>query len=470
VPDAVIWWVRRDLRLGDNPALQEALLRGGSLIPVFVLDDRLLKSPNSSDYRTAFFLGGLRSLDAELRSRGSYLVILRGDPVQELSLLLDETQAVAILAEPDVSPFAARRDRLVDNSLPIHWIGSPAIHYPGSVLKPNGEPYTTFTPFARAWKALPPPGGDLFTLPPRLQTPDGLFSLPIPESPPLSPGIPFIPGEVEALKRLQSFTDRLQGGIASYAGLRNHLDLPGTSGLSPYLRFGMLSPLRAYSVAASALSAASDEPARQGAESWLNELIWRDFYIHILYHFPRVRSGNFRNLPVRWENNPEHFRCWCEGRTGYPVVDASMRALAETGWMHNRARMIVASFLTKHLLVDWRWGERWFMQHLVDGDTASNNGGWQWCAGTGTDAAPYFRIFNPVTQGQSHDPHGDFVRRWLPALRDVPTEYIHAPWTMPGEIQRIAGCRISIHYPAPIVDHATARRRALEAYRQKQPA
>jgi deoxyribodipyrimidine photo-lyase len=204
---------------------------------------------------------------------------------------------------------------------------------------------------------------------------------------------------------------------------------------------------------------------RSGAETWLNELIWRDFYLHILYHFPQVRQENFRLPQVRWSNNPAHFDAWRQGRTGYPVVDAAMRQLSGTGWMHNRGRMITASFLTKDLLIEWRWGERWFMQQLIDGDPASNNGGWQWTAGTGTDAAPYFRVFNPALQSARTDPHGDFIRRWLPELAGLPVEYIHTPWTMPAEIQRRVGCRIGEDYPAPIVEHAQAKERALLAYR-----
>jgi deoxyribodipyrimidine photo-lyase len=246
------------------------------------------------------------------------------------------------------------------------------------------------------------------------------------------------------------------------------LDLPGTSGLSPYLRFGMVSAWQVHVAALAAIDAAPNDQARKGAETWLNELIWREFYIAILYHFPRVRRNSFRAGydRIQWANDRGAFMAWCEGRTGYPVVDAAMRQLAQTGWMHNRARMIVASFLVKDLLIDWRWGERWFMQRLVDGDPAANNGGWQWTAGTGTDAAPYFRIFNPVSQGQKYDPRGAYVRRWLPEMVRVPDQFIHQPWTMAWEDQKSAGCYIGHEYPAPIVDHAWARQRTLAAFTQ----
>jgi deoxyribodipyrimidine photo-lyase len=232
------------------------------------------------------------------------------------------------------------------------------------------------------------------------------------------------------------------------------------------LRFGMLSARQAAVAAQSAYRAAATGEARQGAETWLNELIWREFYVAILHHFPHVRQTSFRpNLrDIPWEDDGDAFAAWCAGRTGYPVVDAAMRHLSQTGWMHNRARMIVASFLVKDLLVDWRWGERWFMQHLVDGDPAANNGGWQWTAGTGTDAAPYFRVFNPVLQGQKFDPDGTFVRQWLPELARVPGRYVHKPWEMPEAVQQDAQCIVGQDYPAPLVDHKWARERTLAAY------
>jgi len=250
------------------------------------------------------------------------------------------------------------------------------------------------------------------------------------------------------------------------------MDQEGTSQLSPYLRFGMLSARQAVVSALSAMDASPDPKARKGAETWLNELIWREFYMAILHHFSDVLEQSFRAdlRHIAWENDESAFEAWCEGRTGYPVVDAAMRQLVQTGWMHNRARMIVASFLVKDLLIDWRWGERFFMHHLVDGDPAANNGGWQWTAGTGTDAAPYFRIFNPILQGKKHDPNGAFVRRWVPELTRVPAQYIHEPWKMPLDVQRQAGCIIGENYPAPIIDHAWARERTLAAYAQAREA
>jgi deoxyribodipyrimidine photo-lyase len=230
----------------------------------------------------------------------------------------------------------------------------------------------------------------------------------------------------------------------------------------------MLSARHAVAAAVQARKRAVSPTARKGAETWLNELIWREFYQQILYHHPHVLQESFReNLrAIAWEDDERAFAAWCQGRTGYPIVDAAMRQLITSGWMHNRARMITASFLTKDLLIDWRWGEQFFMRHLLDADPAANNGGWQWTAGTGTDAAPYFRIFNPILQGKKHDPQGDYVRRWVPALAHVPQRYLHAPWEMPPEVQSQVGCLIGKDYPGPIVDHAEARERTLAVYGQ----
>jgi deoxyribodipyrimidine photo-lyase len=275
----------------------------------------------------------------------------------------------------------------------------------------------------------------------------------------------FLASEAEAWQRLETFTDSI---INRYAEDRNRMDLNGTSGLSPYLRFGMLSARQAAWSAREAEARAKDAASRVGAETWLNELIWREFYATILYHFPYVRRTAFRTKlrSIPWRDDSAGFTAWADGCTGYPVVDAAMRQLNATGWMHNRARMLAASFLTKDLLIDWRNGERYFMQHLIDGDPAANNGGWQWTAGTGTDAVPYFRVFNPILQGKKFDPQGAYVRRWVPELAAVPNEFIHTPWDMPIDMQAKVGCTIGKNYPAPIVNHHIARQRVLAAYRR----
>jgi deoxyribodipyrimidine photo-lyase len=463
-----IWWIRRDLRLSDNPALAAALDRAEVVIPAFILDPKLLASPFTGEKRLAFLLEGLRALDTSLRQRGSALILRQGDPLEVLQALRAETGAERIFAGADFSPYARRRDARVAGELPLSLSADVTVYPPEMLLKKDGTPYTVYTPFRRMWRSMPLPASPL-PAPERLPGLPPLASVGIPGEPTLSAGIPFEAGEAQAQSRLAAFAD---SAIAHYADERNRMDLEGTSALSPYLRFGMLSARQAAWAARQAEAQAEETAARRGAQTWLNELIWREFYISILYHFPYVRRMAFRPKYRRipWREDPEGFSAWVEGQTGYPVVDAAMRQLKGTGWMHNRARMLVASFLSKDLLIDWRRGEQYFMQHLLDGDPAANNGGWQWTAGTGTDAAPYFRIFNPVLQGKKFDPHGDFVRRWVPELAAVPNTFIHAPWEMPDDVQRSVGCIIGADYPAPIVDHAAARQRVLVAFRQEEKA
>jgi deoxyribodipyrimidine photo-lyase len=480
IVNTVIWWLRRDLRLTDNQALTYALAHAEQVIPVFVFDPSLLNSPYSSAKRLAFLLEGLRQLAADLQARGSYLIIRQGRPIDELAKLMTESRVEAIFAEADYSPYARRRDdHIIASHLPLQLVDGLTVHPPTAVLKADKTPYTVYTPFSRAWKALSiPQANAVLPAPSFIPTPPELTSIPLPTEPRLPDTVPFIPGEAEAHRLLNRFagqfsstTSQIEGDdypIFSYADSRNRMDLAGTSQLSPYLRFGMLSARQAVATALEAVEVTPNARARSGATTWLNELIWREFYISILYHFPHVRQRSFRPNydDIPWDNDLEAFAAWCEGLTGYPVVDAAMRELVQSGWMHNRARMIVASFLVKDLLIDWRWGERFFMQHLIDGDPAANNGGWQWAAGTGTDAAPYFRIFNPVLQGQKFDPAGAYVRRWVPELMSVPDKYIHSPWKIPDHLQHQAGCRIGQDYPAPVVDHKWARARTLAAYKQ----
>ncbi|MGD8818527.1 MAG: deoxyribodipyrimidine photo-lyase [Anaerolineae bacterium] len=464
-----IWWIRRDHRLTDNQALAAAMEGADQVVPAFILDPVLLDAPDAGEKRVAFMFDSLRQLDASLQARGSQLIVRQGDPVQELTALVRESGASGIWAEEDYWPYGQQRDARVAAALPLTLVGGLTVHPPAAVHKADGEPYTVFTPFSRAWKALPLPGARMvLAAPERMPGQPDLESQPLPEEPVLPDSVPFPPGEAEAWRRLQGFVDWDDPVVHEYAQARNRLDLNGTSQLSPYLRFGNLSARQAVVSALSAIDAAPDTQARKGAETWLNELIWREFYMAILHYFPNVLEQSFRaNLrQIGWENDEDAFAAWCAGRTGYPVVDAAMRQLVQSGWMHNRARMVVASFLVKDLLIDWRWGERFFKQHLVDGDPASNNGGWQWTAGTGTDAAPYFRIFNPVLQSKKHDPDGVYIRRWLPELAQVPDQYLHEPWKMPDDVQQQAGCRIGQEYPAPIIDHAWARERTLAAFSQ----
>jgi deoxyribodipyrimidine photo-lyase len=457
---SVIWWIRRDVRLENNPALQAALKTGLAVIPLFIIDPQLIQDPPTR--RQIFLFNALKSLDQNLRELGSRLIICQGKPLQVLQKIHQEISVNTIFAEEDYTPYAIQRDTAIQRLLPLKLIVGLVLHHPQQVLKADGTPYTVFTPFSKTWKALPklsiltPSPVILPAIPISLES----LRLSLPES----SSLPYFPAsEAKAHQRLNDF---MQDAIFHYREGRNQLDQAGTSSLSPYLRFGLISIQTVYQAALKALGSAQLTDEKQGVETWISELIWRDFYISILYHFPNVLREAFyphrRQIP--WRTNPAEFQVWQRGLTGYPIVDACMRQLNQTGWMHNRGRMIVASFLTKDLLQNWQSGEHYFMQQLVDGDPAANNGGWQWTAGVGTDAAPYFRIFNPILQSKKFDPHGNFIRKWVPELSNVPIQYIHEPWSMPTDVQRTAGCKIGKDYPASIVDRSIVKERVMHAF------
>ncbi|MGI8714781.1 MAG: cryptochrome/photolyase family protein [Solirubrobacteraceae bacterium] len=460
-----LMWFRRDLRLHDHPALSAAHDRGDRMIPVFCFDDGLLGGRHASGPRTQFLLECLQELDDRLRECGSRLFVRHGDPATELSELAQRVSATAVHFSADVGPFARRRQTEVKAALKeidVELIAHPglfAVDALGPIRTGAGQPYTVFTPFYKNWLARPRRDvlGAPRTLPdPGRQAAAGAL-------PPLSDlGLeqqlcdPMPGGESAGREALRRF---LAGPVDDYGEGRDVLNGKSVSRLSPYLHFGCISPREI------------EERLGGGAgvEAFRRQLCWRDFYAHVLGHFPANARSEYQERyrgTIRWSHAEQRFEAWKQGRTGFPAVDAGMRQLLREGWMHNRARLLVGSFLTKDLGIDWRWGERWFMRLLLDGDEASNNGNWQWIASVGVDPQPAFRrIFNPGRQQERFDPDGAYVRRYVPELADVPGEYLAEPWTMPDDVQARAGCRIGHDYPRPIVDHAQARREALERYR-----
>jgi len=457
----VVHWLRSDLRLDDNRALGEAARQASELAVVFVLDDGLLASERTGAPRVRFLIDGLARLAADLEARGSRLVLRRGEGVQEVARLLDETRAGLLTWNRDYSPFAKARDARMEREAAKR--GTRVLHCKdrvafesGELLTREGGAYSVYTPYRNAWRLRwsrePEEPERAPRLPPAIP---GLASLPLPSAEACGFGgdateLPTA-GEAAARRRLDAFLGKRAAG---YAEQRDFPAEDGTSRLSPYLRFGMLSVRRCLEAA---FERTKERHGRASLEKWIDELLWRDFYHAILDRHPHVTRGAQRREydAVRWNDDPQAFAAWCAGRTGYPLVDAGMRQLAASGWMHNRVRMVVASFFAKDLLLDWRLGERFFYQRLVDGDPASNNGGWQWAASTGSDAQPWFRIFNPVSQGRRFDPAGSYVRRYLPELRNVDEEYVHAPWLAPSPPR---------DYPPPIVEHAERRAEALRRF------
>ncbi|MFN0207650.1 MAG: cryptochrome/photolyase family protein [Planctomycetota bacterium] len=468
----ILHWFRKDLRLDDNTSLAAASADSrGEVAICYISEPSVLRRADMAACRVAFALNCLKSLSGEIARLGGRLMIRHGNAHEEIVNIAKEIGADAVYWNCEYEPQLVERDRKAKDALESANIKVRAFHdrllaAPGAVTTKEGNPYTVFTPFERSCEkieiAKPRPHVAKFisseiirkkakTLP--LATADKLgfhTHIQIPDG-----------GEANATKRLYEFCDR---GLENYKTARDFMHERGTSRLSADLKFGTIS---VRTIVKNVIDAARAKATiKESAEKFISELRWRDFYTHILYNFPRVEKGSFKKEydTIAWDDNDRLLNCWKAGATGYPVVDAAMRELRATGWMHNRARMIVASFFTKDLGLDWRLGERHFMNELLDGDLANNNGGWQWAASTGTDAAPYFRIFNPVLQGKRFDPGGEYVKKWCPELVKLPADHIHSPWDASPLALAEAGVCLGRDYPKPCVDHATARVRAIARF------
>ncbi len=478
--DSALVWFRRDLRWRDHAALYHALQQARRVYCAFVFDrailDELLAEGQTADRRVEFIRAALVELDATLRERGSALIVRHGFAVEEIPRLAAELQVEAVFANHDYEPAAIERDARVAAALAaagrdLRTFKDQVIFDKDELLTAAGKPYTVFTPYKIAWlKKLAP----FYVRPYPVERYAGaLVPPPQAASVPTVEALGFRTTDLAALalptgaSGAERLFEEFKSRIDAYAQARDFPAVRGPSYLSVHLRFGTVS-IRAL---AGWVWRRWRETGSRGAEVWLSELIWREFYQQLLFHHPHVVERAFKPAYDRivWDDDPALFAAWCEGRTGYPLVDAAMAQINRTGYMHNRLRMVVASFLTKDLGIDWRRGERYFARHLNDYDLASNNGGWQWAASTGCDAQPCFRVFNPVAQSQKFDPEGKFIRRYLPQLAGFTADEIHAPWRVPPARQRAAGCVIGVDYPAPIVDHAQARERTLARYAVVKP-
>lgn len=468
-----IYLFRHDLRLRDLPGLHAAVTRG-RVLPVYILDDRAAGDFAPGGASRWWLHHSLRALDQGLRDLGGNLLLRRGDTLEILEDLVAESGADAVHFSRGYTPW----ERELENQL--HTVlserGVDCRRYPGTLLfEPEhvanqaGDPYKVFTPFWRACRLAPEPGMPL-PAPEQIAWAEAPGPAEELDDWALAPRQPdwalgwdehWSPGENGASERLASF---LGQRLEDYASGRDFPARASTSRLSPHLHFGEISPRTLWH--ATRARAEAQPRLQKAADKFLSELGWREFSAHLLFHFPSLVDSpfrpDFRHFP--WGGKPEQLKAWQQGRTGYPIVDAGMRELWQTGYMHNRVRMIVASFLTKHLLTHWQQGERWFHDTLVDADMANNLCSWQWAAGCGADAAPYFRIFNPVLQGRKFDPEGHYVRRWVPELAALPDRHLHAPWEAPAGVLDEAGVALGKHYPHPVVDHRDARETALGAW------
>ncbi|HVY05139.1 MAG TPA: deoxyribodipyrimidine photo-lyase [Burkholderiales bacterium] len=463
---AALVWFRRDLRTHDHAALYHALKHAASVHCVFVFDTEILdRLADREDRRVEFILASLEELARGLEKMGGGLLVRIGRARELIPALASELGVSAVYANHDYEPLARQRDADVQAALARSGceflaFKDQAIFDKDEILTQAGRPFTVFTPYKNAWRVKLAP----FFI---KAYPVGKYRAAFSRNRSGLPTLAELGFRSTNLKQMKLPTgmsgalhllDEFLGRIDDYRERRNYPGIRGVSYLSVHLRFGTISIRE--------LVRAAVARGGEGAQTWLSELVWRDFYFSILYHFPHVAGHAFKPAfdNLQFSNSTAHFEAWCEGRTGYPLVDAAMRQLNQSGYMHNRLRMVAASFLVKDLHVDWRWGEDYFADKLNDFDLAANNGGWQWSASTGCDAQPWFRIFNPVTQSRTFDAQGRFIRLYVPELARVDAQFIHEPWTMPLDRQRAAGVEIGRDYPRPIVDHAAARLKTLEIY------
>ncbi|BAU63051.1 Deoxyribodipyrimidine photo-lyase [Stanieria sp. NIES-3757] len=470
----ILFWHRRDLRITDNIGLAAARQQSPKVVGVFCLDENLLARDDIAPARVTYMMGCLQQLQQSYQQVGSQLLIIKGKPTQAIPKLAETLQAKAVFWNWDVEPYAQTRDRKVKEALTAkgievsnHW--DQLLHAPGEILtKSSQQPYTVYTPFWKNWieqkKRAAIVKLDQFenlTAEELHQAQQaGVIDLPTAKDLGYVWDNPLIlaPGKTAAKERLAEFCSR---AINEYDEQRNYPAIDGTSQLSAALKFGAIGIRTVWEASVEAYENCRSDETRNNIRSWQQELAWREFYQHCMYFFPELEQGayrrEFKNFP--WENNEDYFQAWCEGKTGYPIVDAAMRQLNEIGWMHNRCRMIVASFLTKDLIINWQWGEKYFMQKLFDGDLSANNGGWQWSASSGMDPKP-LRIFNPASQAQKYDPEGEYIRQWLPELSSVDNEYL-----VTGKISKSE--RERCDYPQPIVDHKIQQRKFKELYQSQ---
>lgn len=469
----LIFWFRQDLRLSDNPGLLAALAKGQPVIPIYIHDQSAGLRPWGSASRW-WLHHTLQALDGALRQRGATLILRSGAAEDVLQQLIEETGATAVMWNRCYEPYAIARDtkikaRLQEQGVKVESHNSALLFEPWEIKTKSGTPFQVFTPFWKACRAAEAPDLPL-PAPEKISPFAGLSSDKLenwqllPTKPDWAGGLRknWNPGETGAQQRLFAFLD---GALNGYKEARNNPDGITTSRLSPHLHWGEISPRQIWHATQTAV-AAGKVHNEEDSDHFLSEIGWREFSNHLLYHFPTLPqqplNKKFATFP--WDDNPAALQQWQRGMTGYPIVDAGLRELWQTGWMHNRVRMIVGSFLVKDLLIPWQQGEAWFWDTLVDANLANNTASWQWIAGCGADAAPYFRVFNPVLQGEKFDPQGRYIRQYVPELAELPDEYIHRPWEAPPNLLRQAGVSLGRDYPLPMVDHKVARDRALAAF------